>query len=436
MPVGFALALPDLNIGVPQPTGRAASLPVLPAAALGPQARDDPPRRILLLGVLPEFRGKGIDAVLYHWIWTTAAKHGIYWGEAGWILEDNPAMNAGLVKMGFIVYKTLPDVRPAAVKALVTGGTGFVGSHLIESLRRRGDDVTALVRSPAKAAALARAGVRLVEGDLDARDALRRAAEGAEVIYHVAGRVAAKDEAEFLRANRDGTANLLAAAAESGSPGLCWCRAWRPVGPSARGAPLTGAEPPRPVTAYGRSKLAGEAVVRAGALPWVILRPPMVYGPRDTEVLKLFKLARWGVAPVFGKGDQELSAVFGPDLAEALVAAGTSPNTIGKTYLVCHPEVFTSGAFARQIGSAVGRDVLVLGVPEPIGRGLLALIGGAAKLTGTASVLSSEKAAEFFEEAWTGNPAPLMADTGWRASADIARGLAETMAWYRAEGWL
>jgi nucleoside-diphosphate-sugar epimerase len=322
------------------------------------------------------------------------------------------------------------------VRALVTGGTGFVGSHLIETLRRRGDDITALVRSPARAAALGRAGVRLVEGDLDALGALRRASEGAEVVYHVAGRVAARDEAEFLRANRDGTANLLAAAAASGAPRFVLVSTMAAGGPAARGAPLTGAEAPRPVTAYGRSKLAGEAVVRAGSLPWVILRPPMVYGPRDTEVLKLFKLARWGVAPVFGKGDQELSAIFGPDLAEALVAAGTSPNAVGKTYLPCHPEVFTSGAFARQIGSAVGRDVVVLGVPEPIGRGLLAMIGGAAKLTGTASVLSSEKAAEFFEDAWTGNPAALMADTGWRPSADIARGLAETMAWYRAEGWL
>ncbi|HQR18422.1 MAG TPA: NAD(P)H-binding protein, partial [Gemmatimonadales bacterium] len=78
------------------------------------------------------------------------------------------------------------------MRALVTGGTGFVGSHLIDALRRRGDDVTALVRSPAKAAALGRAGVRLVEGDLDALDALRRASEGADVVYHVAGRVAAR----------------------------------------------------------------------------------------------------------------------------------------------------------------------------------------------------------------------------------------------------
>jgi nucleoside-diphosphate-sugar epimerase len=322
------------------------------------------------------------------------------------------------------------------VKALVTGGTGFVGSHLIETLRRRGDDVTALVRSPGKATTLGRLGVRLVPGDLHALPALRQAAEGADVIYHVAGVVAARDDAEFLRANREGVANLLAAAADVGHARFVLVSSMAAGGPSARGAPLSGGETPRPVTGYGRSKLAGEDVVRAAALPWVILRPPMVYGPRDTEVLRLFKLARWGVAPVFGQGDQELSAIFGPDLADALVAAGTSPHTVGKTYLPCHPEVFTSGALARQIGAAVGRDVLVLGVPEVIGRGLLAVIGGVAKLTGTASVLSSEKAAEFFEPAWTGNPAALMADTGWAPATDLTRGLADTMAWYRNEGWL
>lgn len=322
------------------------------------------------------------------------------------------------------------------MKALVTGGTGFVGSHLIETLRRRGDDVTALVRSPGKATTLGRLGVRLVPGDLHALPALRQAAEGADVIYHVAGVVAARDDAEFLRANREGVANLLAAAADVGHARFVLVSSMAAGGPSARGAPLSGGETPRPVTGYGRSKLAGEDVVRAAALPWVILRPPMVYGPRDTEVLRLFKLARWGVAPVFGQGDQELSAIFGPDLADALVAAGTSPHTVGKTYLPCHPEVFTSGALARQIGAAVGRDVLVLGVPEVIGRGLLAVIGGVAKLTGTASVLSSEKAAEFFEPAWTGNPAALMADTGWAPATDLTRGLADTMAWYRNEGWL
>jgi len=322
------------------------------------------------------------------------------------------------------------------VRALVTGGTGFVGSHLIASLLRRGDDVTALVRSPSKAASLTGTGVHLVRGDLHDEAALREAARSVDVVYHVAGLVAARDEAEFLRANRDGTRNLLAAAAAAGAPRFVLVSSMAAGGPSARGAPLTGNEPARPVTAYGRSKLAGEEVVRAGALPWVILRPPMVYGPRETEVLKLFKLARLGVAPVFGKGTQELSAVYGPDLAEAIVAAGTSAAAVGNIYLPCHPEVFTSSEFSRAIGTSLGRRVTVIGVPEVVARGLLAAIGAAAKVAGAASVLSSEKAAEFFEPAWTGSPERLMADTGWHPKADLARGLAETAAWYRANGWI
>jgi len=116
--------------------------------------------------------------------------------------------------------------------------------------------------------------------------------------------------------------------------------------------------------------------------------------------------------------------------------AGRSPSTVGKTYLPCHPEVFTSAEFVRQVGVAEGRRPLVLKVPEPVGRGLLSLIGGAAKLVGQASVLSAEKADEFFEEAWTGDPSAFMGDTGWHPAFDLATGLAATNAWYRAEGWI
>ncbi|MEP6572003.1 MAG: GNAT family N-acetyltransferase [Gemmatimonadota bacterium] len=102
--VGFGIVLPDLNEVFARHNGRIfpAVVDVLWSLKMKRIRRC----RILLLGILPEYRGKGIDAMLYHWIWTTSAKHGIYWGEAGWILEDNPAMNAGLEKMNFTVYKT------------------------------------------------------------------------------------------------------------------------------------------------------------------------------------------------------------------------------------------------------------------------------------------------------------------------------------------
>ena len=135
-------------------------------------------------------------------------------------------------------------------------------------------------------------------GDLHDRAALRHAAEGQDVVYHVAGAIAARSEAEFLAANRDGTAQR----ARGGGAGRRAAPRVRLVhgrgrARRIRGRPLRGDEPPRPVTAYGRSKLAAEQVVTASPLPWSIVRPPMVYGPRDREVLKVFRLARFGHRP-------------------------------------------------------------------------------------------------------------------------------------------
>ena len=322
------------------------------------------------------------------------------------------------------------------MNVLVTGGTGFVGSHLIDVLLERGDTVTALVRSPAKAKGLEPRGVRLVVGDLHDQPALETATAGQDVIFHVAGLVAARNPAEFDRANCEGSANLVGAAATHGSPRFVLVSSMAAAGPSAPGQPLIGSEPPRPVTHYGRSKLAGEEEVRRSSLPWTILRPSMVYGPRDTEVLKVFKLARWGVAPVFGSGAQELSAVTGEDLAGALIAAAVSDRTVGRTYYPCHPEIFTSRAFAQAIGQALGRNVATPGVPEWLGRGLLTLTGAAARVANQATLLNADKANEFFQPAWTGDPAALTKDTGWQARHDLTSGVALTAAWYRDAGWL
>jgi nucleoside-diphosphate-sugar epimerase len=324
------------------------------------------------------------------------------------------------------------------MNVLVTGGTGFVGSHLIDVLLERGDTVTALVRSPAKAKTydLEPRGVRLVAGDLGDEPALKEATAGQDVIYHVAGLVAARNPAEFDRANREGSANLLRAAATHGSPRFVMVSSMAAAGPSAPGRPLTGDEPPEPVTHYGRSKLAGEEEVRRSSLPWTILRPSMVYGPRDTEVLKVFKLARLGVAPVFGSGTQELSAVTGEDLARALVAAALADPAVGRTYYPCHPEIFTSKAFAQAVGRAVGKNVVTPGVPEWVGRGLLSLTGAAARLANQATLLNADKANEFFQQAWTGDPTALTTDTGWEALHDLSSGVALTAAWYRDAGWL
>jgi nucleoside-diphosphate-sugar epimerase len=333
------------------------------------------------------------------------------------------------------------------MRALVTGATGFVGSHLAEALLRQGAEVTALVRSPSKAALLNQLGVRQVRGDLHDRAALIEATRGQDAIFHVAGLVAAHDEAEFRYGNREGTAKLVAAIREAlpsrgtaEPPRLVYVSSMAAGGPAPRGRPRQGHEPSAPVTAYGRSKLEGEEVVRGSGLLWTVIRPPMVYGPRDTEVLKVFRLTRTGLVPVFGDGTQELSAIYGPDLAEALVAAATSEAAPGRTYYACHPEVFSSRSFveavARVVRPANTRAIRVVPLPPWLARGALTVTGAAARLAGKATILTRDKANEFLQPAWTGDPSPLIRDTGWRPSHGLETGLPATLLWYREQGWL
>lgn len=324
------------------------------------------------------------------------------------------------------------------MKSLVTGATGFVGSHLVDRLLAAGDEVTALVRSPAKARGLAERGVRLVAGDLHDEGALREAVRGQDVVHHVAALVGAVDEAEFLRANREGTANVVRALQEA-APGarLVLTSSLAAAGPAARGTPRRADAPLQPVTMYGRSKLASEQEVRGSGLDWVIARPPAVYGPRDRDnFLAVFKASRFGLLPVFGDGTQELSMVFAPDLADALALAGTAPGIGGRDYFVNHPEIVTSGQVVQEIARAAGRRVRLLPIPRPVAELALGVAGGTATLLKRKTILRADKANEFFQPAWTGDAEPFLRDTGWRPAHALRPGLEATYRWYVEQGWL
>ena len=333
------------------------------------------------------------------------------------------------------------------MKVFVTGGTGFVGAHLVRALLERGDEVRSLVRDPAKAAALGwTSAVELVRGDVNDARALREGCAGAEVIYHVAGRVSARSAAEFMAANRDGTARVLEAAAVEPPRRFLYVSSLAAAGPTLPGQPIDESRPPAPVTPYGRSKLSAELLVRATPVPWTIVRPPTVYGERDRELFKLFKLARAAVVPVFGDGSQELSVIYAADLADAVIAAATAQRSAGAVYFAAHPSVTTSRELIRAIGRAVGsnragrrgrgREPRILPLAAPLARVILWTVGTLAHLAGRATVLSADKAPEFLAPAWTCRPDALIRDTGWRAKVDLETGLERTADWYRREGWL
>ncbi|MGH7570194.1 MAG: NAD-dependent epimerase/dehydratase family protein [Gemmatimonadales bacterium] len=325
------------------------------------------------------------------------------------------------------------------MNVFVTGGTGFVGAHLVRTLVERGDRVTCLVRDPAKPVALGWRDVGIVRGDLDDPGALRAGCADAEVVYHLAGRISARNLVEFMRANRDGTANLLEAAAggdAASSRRLVLVSSLAAAGPTTPGHPIDETHRPQPVTDYGRSKLAAELLTRAAPIPWTIVRPPIVYGEWDREVLKIFRLARLGIGTVVGDGSQELSLIYAGDLAEALIAAGTAPGAAGRVYYAAHPDPISSRALARAVGRAVDRTVRLVPLPGPLAHAVLWIIGTLANFAGRATILSADKANEFLAPAWTCRSDALMRDTGWRARTDLEPGLRRTADWYRQQGWL
>jgi nucleoside-diphosphate-sugar epimerase len=292
------------------------------------------------------------------------------------------------------------------------------------------------VRQPAKAGALRALGVRLVEGAIEDEAARLALVDGADVVFHVAGLVAARAGAGFLKVNRDGAAALAAAAARAGVGRFVLVSSLAVTGPSRPGRPVDEGSGSGPLTAYGRSKRAGEEAVRAAGAPFTILRPPAVYGPRDRAFLTLFRTAARGVVPLLGEGGQELTLVHAADLARALVAAATSPSTPGGTYHSGNAEPVTQRALAGAVGRAVGRSVRCVRLPGPLVRILLGAAGAASRALGRPPLLDGDKANELLAPGWACSSGALRRDTGWTAEIPLERGLAETARAYREARWL
>jgi nucleoside-diphosphate-sugar epimerase len=320
----------------------------------------------------------------------------------------------------------------------VTGGTGFVGSHVVEALLQRGHAVACLVRDPRKAESVfgARAPA-VVLGDLGDPGALECGCAEADAVVHLAGLTAARSRAEFFAANVEGTRAVADAVRAAGVRvrRFVSVSSLAAAGPASHGTFAHTGDEASPISDYGRSKLDGEAPVRALALAWTILRPPAVYGPRDTEFLRLFRIARRGFAPVFGDGSQRLSMIFASDLAEAIVRCLEVASAPG-TYYPAHRETTTTRALLASIAAALDVSVRIVPIPRSVVRPLLWINDRAARLSGRATLLAPDKAGDLLAAAWTCSPAPLEARVDWRASVTLADGLRRTADWYRAAGWL
>lgn len=327
------------------------------------------------------------------------------------------------------------------MKVLVTGGSGFLGSHVAELLSKDGHDVVALVRKSSNRKFLSTLkNVELAEGSVEDRPSVEAAMKGVDAVVHSAGLVKAKSEAEFKLVNTQGTINLLEAA-EAHAPNLkrfVHISSLEACGPAFDDRPVP-LDQERPVTAYGRSKLAAEKAVLAhkDKLPVVILRPAAIYGPRDVELLEAFVAAKRRQYAVIGNGQMLGCYTYGPDCAQACVAAIKADVPSGSIYFVDDGEPLSMAkAWGELVFDVLGTaPLLKLGIPLPVLR--LASLGVEAygRARGKAVMLTREKAT-MLSHSWVCESAKTRADLGWTPQVSLREGLKLTADWYRENGWL
>ena len=297
----------------------------------------------------------------------------------------------------------------------VTGATGFVGQSLLDEADARGLDIRALTRRKQQA----RKGVSWVAGSLSDTASLVALAGGAQAIVHIAGVVNAADKAGFVAGNVEGAQAVVEAARQAG------------VQRFVHVSSLAAREPS--LSDYGHSKRMAEEVVQVSGLDWTIVRPPAVYGPRDTEMFELFKAARWRVVPMPPPG--RTSIIHARDLARLLLDLVHIPEASKRIYEPDdgRADGWSHRELAKAIGAAMNKRVWVPAMPASLLRGAARLDR---KLRGEKAKLTPDRASYMTHPDWVSDPAHGVPPHVWQPTIETREGLRQTARWYRAEGWL
>jgi dihydroflavonol-4-reductase len=323
---------------------------------------------------------------------------------------------------------------------LITGATGFIGSHIAERLHAGGHALRAIVRRSSDRKWVARLPIEYREGDYADAAFLRKAVEGVAMIYHVAGVTKSKTKEGYFEGNHLVTRNLLAATVDA-NPGLArfvHVSSGAAVGPAAPGGSVDETTPFHPITTYGVSKMEAEKeCLRAmEKLPVTIVRPPAVYGPRDTDVLEFFSAMRKGIHPLIGFGEKRVSLIHAHDLADGIILAGTHPRAAGGTYFISSARGYTWHEVGNVTAAVMGRKVLRVRIPEWCVYVLGAMAQFAAMFGSKPAVLNLEKARDVVQDAWVFDGTKAERELGFREKLSLEDGVRGTLEWYRAEGWL
>lgn len=327
------------------------------------------------------------------------------------------------------------------MKVFLTGASGFVGSHVLDLLCAGRHEVSILLQRTSNTRFICRhlGEVTVHCGSLDDAPLLKKAMSGVEAVVHCAGKTKALHSSEFYRVNRSGTRHVVMAANACGESlrRLVYISSQAVSGPGDLNRPAEETGDGRPVSVYGRSKWLGESEVRVRCrVPWTILRPAAVYGPRDTEFLPIFQKVKQRLMPLLSGPKRPLQMVYGPDVAAAVLCSLMHERSVGGIFHVAAEPPCTDEEFMEEIATQLRVRPVRLRIPRA-GLYLASVIQEIlSRATGRPHMLSRQKLPELLASGWVCSTKKISQDLGFTAPTSLREGVSRTLEWYHREGWL
>lgn len=324
--------------------------------------------------------------------------------------------------------------------AVVTGATGFVGSHLVDLLLDKGFLVRCITRKSSSLQWLDGKNVEIFDCGLFDKEGLRKAIEGCNYIFHVAGVVKSKTPEGYFKGNVETTRNLLEIALENkhSIQRFVVVSSLTVSGPSTVGNPVNEASECKPITTYARSKLEEERLTMSYAdkLPVTICRAPAVYGERDTEIFIYFNTFSKGITTTIGFNKKELSLIHAVDLVEGIYLAAITEKARGEIYFISSEKFYTWTEVNKITSKILGKKAIVIKVPHFLVYTIAAVAQFFAMFSKNAATLNLEKAKDITQQYWICDPSKAMNDLGFRQKISAEEGIKRTIAWYKKMKWI